>query len=384
MMRVRRATGCALVAVAAIVGCGSESDRGTEPVGSTAAGWTEGVNDVAAGSDGRIYVAGPAGLAGLTPEGDWVVFDLGELPAGTGAPFPPRWPAELPGRMIHHVAVGPDGELWLAGQAFSHVDDEEFGGEVNPFFSARFLEWVARGDCDAEPCMWTVFTSDDVPDLGNAPIGDLVVGPDGTAYATIEEHTLLVHDDTGWASHVLAGTDTESLWSESLAVAPDGTLWVGTISGEGLYSFDGTEFTHHTIDDALAGAMELEVSAAPDGVIWVSTDMPTGIASFDGTTWTTHSTTDGLLSDEAAVGAGSDSIVWAVHNSGPDQGYSRYDGTAWTAYPSGQSLGGRPEVAPDGTVWTIVVDPYHTTSVVESWLVAFDGTTETMHPSPFS
>ncbi len=357
-----------------------ESSLSTEVVDETVSAYALSLADLAVGSDGRLYVAGPAGIVQRTPAGTWRGLDLAQLPAGDAAPWPPDWPPGWPGRDVALVEVGPDGELWAAGVSFSRADDDRFGGEFNPYFGARLLDWVAVGRCSADACQWDVFDSDDVPGL---VVQAMAIGPDGTAYVAAEDGIILVYDGDGWTPHSAPNRHVESL-----AVTADGTLWAGTPSGGELYSFDGTEFTRHDLGELVPEVDEVTVSAARGTTVWVSTDTSRSgrhgiVASYDGNVWRVHDEGLGMWSDHAQLAVGPDSQVWAVHDDGA-HGYSRYGGTAWKGFPSGQPVSGGGVVTPDGTLWTIVTDPDHTEALPEQWLVSFDGNSETVHDSPFT
>jgi hypothetical protein len=154
----------------------------------------------------------------------------------------------------------------------------------------------------------------------------------------------------------------------SLAIAPDGTLWVSTVDS-GVAAYDGTTWQQYTEADGVP-AMRSNVAVALDGSVWVGSTavydvdgyLPaTGIARFDGTTWTLFTVDDGLHANDGSVVAARDGTVWVVHDEiGPDHDsepirLSRFDGTSWTAYPElgDHHFGGGSgaTVAADGSLW---------------------------------
>jgi hypothetical protein len=342
------------------------------------------VSDVVVAQDGLVYALAPIGIASLDGTGEWTPIGIDELPEGSPVD------TSLPGRALGNLAIGPSGDLWAGGTSWSTVDDEEFGGavvKIMGFEEARAVTWVARYDCGQVSCSWTVFTTHLA---AGRDIGDIAVSADGTVYASAGENMLLAFDGTAWESHTVPVPELgPGPWSGSLAVSVDGVVWAGTNDpgeGRGVFAFDGTVFTHYTTDDGLPSDNAFQVTAAADGTIWVATDTlyndpatasreaAAGIASFDGTAWTTYTIADGLLSNDAVVATSSDGTVWAVHSEIPPYGYARFDGTLWTSYPSEPPVGGfRATAAPDGTLWTIS----------DQGLISFDGTTRTIHPSPF-
>ncbi|MBT8240580.1 MAG: hypothetical protein KJN63_05075 [Acidimicrobiia bacterium] len=356
------------------------------------------MTDVALGADGLVYASAQVGVAALDPEaGDWTVLDIEGLPRG--APADELWPA----RSISQVATGPDGSLWLAGWAHSYVDDEDFGGVVSAWSpDSRMLSWVAQQECIADGCSWAVFTSDDTPELNQigdeaawpTDIGDIAIDSDGTLYASLGENLLAVHGQAGWEAHTVPGLSEGwgggvSPWSSSLAVDRDGAVWAGTNDpgpGRGLVIFDGDDFKRLTAEDGLPGDNVFQVSAAGDGTIWVATDVlyadpataspdaAAGIARFDGIGWTTYTIDDGLLTNDGIVAAGPDGTAWVLHNEIAEKGYSRFDGAEWMAESSDPPVGGfRAAVDENGTLWT----------TTDAGLIAFDGSTKVVYPSPF-
>lgn len=353
-------------------------ERSPSPVGEVAGrvesrnlDWVFEVNDVEVSADGLVYVVAPVGVAWLDGAGEWTLVNVEGLPAGTGL-------EGFPGRNIEQIAIGSDGVLWVAGSAVSPADDEQFGGSLDGWFDVRWLWWVARLDGCWGRCWWTVFTSDDVPELEGG-IGDLVVSEDGTVYLSVGEDLLLLFDGyEGDSYFVPLPTDLngrESPWSGSLAVGNDSVVWAATdYDSGGVLSFDAVGFTRYTTEDGLPSDTVVQVTTGTDGTIWVATEAA-GVAAFDGTTWNAYTMADGLLSNDTVIATGSDGTVWAVHHEMPPYGYSRFDGTGWTTYPFDSPVGDRQAaVTPDGTLWT----------VSEDGLASFDGTTRTIHPTPFT
>jgi ligand-binding sensor domain-containing protein len=65
--------------------------------------------------------------------------------------------------------------------------------------------------------------------------------------------------------------ETAAITGQITAVAPaaHGVLWVGTT--DGLFGYDGRDWTHYTAADGLAANHVTHVAAAPDGSVWVGT-----------------------------------------------------------------------------------------------------------------
>jgi ligand-binding sensor domain-containing protein len=81
----------------------------------------------------------------------------------------------------------------------------------------------------------------------------------------------------------------------ALAVAPDGSVWIGTFQG-GAAVFDGASWTTYAQEDGLAFHSSIEaVAVAPDGAAWFGTD--NGLSRFDGQSWTTFTDADGPIGE---------------------------------------------------------------------------------------
>jgi len=199
----------------------------------------------------------------------------------------------------------------------------------------------------------------------------MAVGPDGVLSLAVGEETLLQFDGTEW--NVVPVTSAEvqgaSVWATDMAVAANGTLWVA--SWEELLAYDGDEWDRFTAADGLPSGEIDSVAVAPNGDIWIGTidtfeeGAAGGVARFDGDSWTVFGENDGLYeSATAALTVGPDGTVWAVHGAldypgsseEPAEGVvSRFDGTTWSLYTiadmgSGFGWGGA-AVDYTGTLW---------------------------------
>ncbi len=228
----------------------------------------------------------------------------------------------LPSMGVYNLQTGADGTIWVGNAG-----------------------WMARYDEGS----WTVV---------NAPTGSpgpLAVGPDGEVWTVFGERSLARFDGSDWESFEVAMPDsnsTASPWSASLDVSYDGTVWAGTHERKGVFSFDGTDWTHYTTSNGLPARVGSTVAAAPDGSVWAGSEqldsnLGGGVAHFDGTAWTLYTTEDGLHSMSAEIAVGTDGTVWAIHGAG----VSRFDGTDWTAFPEivGNSRGA--SVDATGKLW---------------------------------
>jgi ligand-binding sensor domain-containing protein/signal transduction histidine kinase len=75
-----------------------------------------------------------------------------------------------------------------------------------------------------------------------------------------------------------------------------GNIWIGT-DNNGVYSFDGTAFTHYDVDHSLSHPMVLGMMQDRNNNIWICTGM--GVNKFDGKYFTWYTTAQGLSNNIA-------------------------------------------------------------------------------------
>jgi hypothetical protein len=255
------------------------------------------------------------------------------------------------------VAVASDGTVW----AFTWSQD------VVGFDGTRWVEPDGYDQLDivnprcvvGEECL--------------DPITAIAIGPDNLVSLAVGPETLLQFDGTDWnilpVSDVETHGDGASAWATDIDVASDGTLWIA--SWEELLAYDGDEWARFTTADGLPSGAINSVAVAPNGEVWVGTienhegESSGGVARFNGDAWTTFDETDGLYASAVtALAIGPDGSVWAVHGANNDPsagleraagGISRFDGTIWSATTIadvGMGFGwGGAAVDDTGTLW---------------------------------
>ncbi|MDJ0497950.1 MAG: hypothetical protein QNJ89_08975 [Acidimicrobiia bacterium] len=305
----------------------------SEPLPQVEVGGADRVLDVAVAPDGSLWAATEAGVVrwDLTTESP-IVFSEAD---------------GLAGRSVHRVAVAGDGTVWAAGDGRLARD-----------------EWLAHYDGT-----WTLLEGDVHGDV----LGDLAVGPDGAVWVAAGADALIRIDADGSRTYRLPAAWREAEpWTFSLAVDPAGTVWATGTHTSGVFAFDG-DWHHFGVAEGLASDVWGNIAVAPDGSVWMggeglygesAGDIPAaGILRYRNETWTSFTTAHGLLSNDGDVAIGPGGDIWVVHMSLPAEvadrldvhlpsGLSRYDGSEWVTYadvPAG--WGGRSAASADGTLW---------------------------------
>ncbi|MEA2009144.1 MAG: two-component regulator propeller domain-containing protein, partial [Actinomycetota bacterium] len=311
-------------------------------------------------SDGMLWATTAAGIIRWDlEERDAVLFTSADgLPFTDGA--------------AGRIAIAPDGAVWAVS----------WNRDLGYFDGTRWAEPAGYDQVDIviprctpdEECL--------------SPVTAMAVGPGGLLSLAVGEESLLQFDGIDWSVLPVTPTETHggSAWATDMAISANGTLWVA--SWEELLSYDGDTWVRFTDADGLPSGMINSVAVAPNGDVWVGTadefegDAAGGVARFDGDAWNVFDGTDGLLENAVtALAIGSDGIVWTVHGSATDLdsaeesapgGISRFDGTTWSATTIadlGEGLGWGGAVVDDtGRLW-----------VTSRWgVVGFDGTEATV------
>jgi hypothetical protein len=290
-------------------------------------GLADDVAEVALAPDGTLWTATAAGV---------VAWDI-----DTVSPTVYSEADGLGGRSVDHIAVAADGTVWAAGDG-----------------------WLTRYDGT-----WTS-VDDDVLAAIDDPFGDLAAGPDGAAWVAVGGEALVRIDADGATTHhVPEQARFATPWARSIAVEPAGTVWASTW-GAGVLAFDG-EWRHYGTDDGLPSAFVGNIAVAPDGSVWVGGDGPYGepggdveaggILRYQDGTWTVFTTADGLLADGGDVAIDPTGGVWVTHAPLPDQvaealgvglaaGISHFDGAEWRQYTAVDGRGPG-VVSGDGILW---------------------------------
>ena len=241
-----------------------------------------------------------------------------------------------PIQQIDGIEQTPAGAVWMTSLS-GHVLHAKPGTEkfadiaqlpdiVRMFQDASHRIWICTRDGlylvkdpDARPVPDEALNTFPGPDvIGSDAFADAAQSPNGDLWF-VSEHHLYRLKDNRWAQ-VPVEAFTANGQIRSIAVASDGTLWLGG----GLASLyhlrvDGDQAT-------LLGAVSVPEVASSDvqfvrfdqrGWLWIGTDV--GVNVFDGTRWMLLTRLDGLLSgdtNEGAFYADPDGSVWIGVNGG--------------------------------------------------------------------
>jgi ligand-binding sensor domain-containing protein len=211
---------------------------------------------------------------------------------------------------------------------------------------------------------WTTYTTEN--GLISNAVGALAVAPNGDLWCAYLGQDLGVSCFNGneWVSHTKKdGLPAGSImWTGPLAVAPDGTVWVGMFGG-GVSKFDGTAWTTYTTEDGLINDKISTMTVSPSGVLWCGHGVEDGgVSSFDGEKWTAFRAADtGGIGENPilSITTDRDGMLWV--GSGR---VACYDGTAWKQFGYGYGAALCLAVDKDGTLW-----------VGGAGLTSFDGQT---------
>lgn len=156
----------------------------------------------------------------------------------------------------------------------------------------------------------------------------------------------------------------------------NGGVWVGTFYGEGLWHYDGIDWTKRSISNCILPDRHVKsIAIDKNNNKWIGTE--NGISKYDGQIWTpyTHINDDwqiGIVNDLQVAPDGS---IWL----GTPKGLLKFNQGNWTVFNSNNSPMPGSQVysitiSPDGTVWAYLQN---------SHLIKFDGLDWEIFTPPF-
>ncbi|MEW5868279.1 MAG: two-component regulator propeller domain-containing protein [Chloroflexota bacterium] len=215
--------------------------------------------------DKTLWIGTENGLAHLV-DGDWTVYHEG------------RFDHEL-----YDLAFDDFGGLWVGTYGAYYFDGDKWTGYI-----AEGNYWVVNSNKLTYSTIsgiwtggWGVLSNFD----GNTwvsygrgekagwDIRALATAPNGSVWVASDISDATFHTETGFKSFNGSKWNLETKLDlrdvTDMDFASNGMLWVAT--RDGAYMYDGTKWTHYTIEDGLAGNEITTIHVAGDGAIWFAT-----------------------------------------------------------------------------------------------------------------
>jgi ligand-binding sensor domain-containing protein len=320
--------------------------------------WLDGLRvDVTVTTDRDVYrpsdsvtVTGQLTNAGALLENGTLHLEIvAALPGMTAANWTTYVP--LPIGLVDVIAFDPAGNAWLGGYGF-----------------------VVRYQDGA----WDHYAIQD--GLPGTIITSLVVDAGGQVWVGADSSTagLSVFDGAGWTRLNATNTGLTFPFTTALAIGPDGDVWVGSRSDDGVHRFNGTHWTtYNTTNSGMVSNRVGCIAVDDDGTAWFGGGRwdEYGVTRYNGTHWTTYDASHtGINRDRVdAITFDRDGHVWIAHDHYLG-GISVYNGTHWTTYRRASNE------LPDYAVRALTVDADgHVWAATGGGVAVFNGTTWTHH-----
>lgn len=166
---------------------------------------------------------------------------------------------------VYALEMGDDGVLWLG----TEVGLTRYDGK-------KWEHWDNKDGLGADPELLKTLNEDQTSMLRGA-------------------HHKAQAEATGMHARGIQNFNPNNI--NALVRDKQGIIWIGTWGG-GLSRFDGKRFVNYTTKDGLAGNYVFALAMASDGSLWVGTEG--GISHFDGKKFINYTAEDGLLNSHTA------------------------------------------------------------------------------------
>jgi hypothetical protein len=292
----------------------------------------------------------------------------------------------LANNYVSSITQATDGTFWFStcGGGVSHFDGEHWttytknnglyydcvdSSAETPDGAMWFGAYKSVTRYDGKN--WTSYsrdlTGDPIPS-----VGVMAVAPDGTLWIGGDVGGGLLHyDGRMWLDYSQYLTNSSVT---AITFSRDGTLWIGT--GQVLTSYKNEEWKSFTLrnnNDSRYATSISSIAVTPDNSLWVGFFLETwsnfggiereraaerkdwfsGVLHFDGNNWKLVNNQDGLVGNEViCMVAGEDGKVWfGSYN----QGVSMFDGKKWTAFQTDDKIPtnfiDHLAISPKGILW---------------------------------
>jgi len=200
-----------------------------------------------------------------------------------------------------------------------------FEGKISQKFAlAADMEnnlWIGtdRGVWHFDVTDYTIFTTED--GLPNDRIYSIIIDTQNVKWFGTDVG-ISRYDGNTWENYTRENSIIEG-YIYTVAVDRDNVIWCGG-SRSNTYCFDGNEWSVYSLEGAYT---IYSIAVDYDNIKWFGTQC--GVWSYDGTVWTHYTTEDGLINDKIiAVAVDYNNKKWF----GTNEGVSQFDGFTWTNY----------------------------------------------------
>jgi len=236
------------------------------------------------------------------------------------------------------------------------------------FVTPRLLPQTASpSETTATPVLAT-------PEVSNLAEEMTVIQPGGSPWTT--------YTPPQWNEALQQGREAPSI--SAILPASDNSVWFANMGGvasvgTGVYRYVKQSWVHLTTENGLPADEISDMVAGLDSTVWFST-LCCGVARFDGSAWTHYTTADGLASDDIrSMAVAPDGAIWFGTS---DKGVSRYIDGTWQTLTTADGLNGNFVgnifVLPDGSLLV------STSNGQQSRLNRFDGQAWSEYPTEWS
>lgn len=224
----------------------------------------------------------------------------------------------LLGNLISSLAIDHDNNLWAAYAGA--------GGAGNGIVKFDGTDWVHYNSANSG--------------LPNDDIRDIAVDVQGNIWFACYNAGIVKFNGTTWTRFYASNSNIAGNDAVDIEFDSDGNLWLGCYFS-GVSRFNGTTWTTWTKNNAPfpGGNCISDLTVDKNNTVWVGLDCGGGMARFTpgSGTWTGFTTSNSNIPDHTVrtLQADTSGIIWASHI---NVNFSRYDGSAWTAFDEPDSL----------------------------------------------